>query len=807
MRGLVDDVRHAVRALRRAPGFSAAAIATLGAGVGLTVAMFSIVYGVLFRPLPFAEPARLVQVWRTSVDGTRGNFAPGPFLDLRRESRGLAGLAAYFATPMAVDTSGEPIRAEGVEVTPNFFAVLGTAPARGRTFTEADDAPGSDSLVLADAAWRTTFGGDPAIVGRHVRVDGRPRTVVGVMPPGFAYPDGARLWVVAGRDVPVPPLAVTGELLTQRDVGYLDVVARLAAGVGPGEADAELRSVAAALATRFPASDTGKGFAVTTVQDTLVGDSRRTLLVLFGAVSAVLLIACTNLAGLLLARALGRHREFAVRTALGAPVLRLARQLVVESLLLTLAGGALALVVGSWTLDGLLTLLPTSVPRTAEIRLDGVAAAFAFAIAAALGLGFGLVPAWSAGRLDTADALRSGGRTATGGRHWPRRLLVGGQVTLAVVLLAGAGVMVKSLVALQRVDTGFRADGVVTQPIGLPQNRYDAAAQTRFYQAVMDRLERDPRIAAATVVFPTPLVNNQASATVRLDRPLPGDAPDHEYRVRLGSIGHQYFATLSIAFREGHDFAPTDFDERAHAIIVNEALARQLFSGGSAIGRGIRFGDSAEDMYHVIGVVADVIAVKLDQQAEPVAYLPFTHLTLPFMRLMARGPGGEAVTRAALVGAVRAEAPDLALDPAEPLTAVVGAAAAEPRFRARLAGAFAIAAVALAALGLYSLLSFSVASRTRELATRLALGATPAALHATVLRDGLSLTGAGLLAGLVVAAALGRAVDGLLFQTSATDPGVALGLVAVMAVVAAVSCYLPARRAMRVAPIAALHAE
>ena len=806
--GVVEDVRQGVRALRRAPGFCALALLTLALGIGATSAMFSVVYGVLFRPLPFAAPEQLVRVWHTAAgNNQRGSFSAAAFLDFQREARSLSGAAGYMNSFGAVGTSGDPARVAGAEVTANFFEVLGATASRGRVFSAAADSGGAALVVLSDLLWRQHFGADPAIVGRTLRVDGQPYEVIGVAAPDFAIPESARFWRLAPRVVPTPPLEFEGDLLSDRDVGYMDVVGRMKPGVTPGEAAAEQRVLAATLAARHPDDDTGRGFEIEPVYDTIVGGIRQSLLLLFAAVGAVLLIACSNVASLMLARALGRRRELAVRTALGAPRGRLARQLIVESLILALAGGVLGVLVSTWALDGLRALLPASVPRLSAIRLDATAVGFAALVSTVVGLAFGTAPAWMSATLASVEALRDGGRTATGGRQWLRRGLVVGQVALAALLLVAAGVMATSLFKLQRVDVGFRAEGAVTQQIVLPQSRYDRAAQVRFYQGLTDRLNADPRVAAAGVVFPSPFVSSQASGTIRLDRPAPGDDPGREYTVRMGSITPRFFEAMGIALVAGRTFVDTDLPETTRNIIVNRTFADRLLGGGDVIDRVLIFGDADDERYRVVGVVADARAARLDSAAEPIAYMPYTHLTLPFMRLVVRGAVGESATREAILAAVRAEDPELALDPPATLASLVSGSAAEPRFRSRLVAGFALTALGLAVLGLYSLVSFTVAGRTREIATRLALGATPAAMRTAVLREGLALTGAGLAAGLVLAAAFGRLVEGLLYETAPLDPTVTGLLVGLMAMASVVACYLPARRAMRVAPTEALRAE
>lgn len=806
MTGVLDDLRHGVRALVRAPGFVSLAILTLALGIGATSAMFSVVYGVLLRPLPFAAPEQLVRVWSTAADGGRSSFAPGRFLDLQRESRALGDAAAYIGTFSGLAAGGDPVRLAGAEVTANFFEVLGAPAQRGRVFTAADR-PGAALLVLSDGAWRQQFGADPAIIGRSLRLDGQPFEVIGVMPRDVALPERARFWKLAPQPVPTPPMEIDGDLLTHRDLGYMDVVARLAPGVTPAEAAAELRGLAATLATRHPDDDAGNGFDLEPIYETIVGDVRQSLILLFAAVGTVLLIACTNVASLMLARALSRRRELAVRTALGARRGRLARQLIVESLVLATAGGALGVVVAGWALDGLRLLLPPTVPRLAAIRLDWAVVAFAAATSIVVGVAFGTAPAWMSRTLASPDVLRDGGRTSTGGRQWVRHGLVVGQVALAALLLVAAGVMATSLVKLQRVEVGFRAAGVVTQPLVLPQSRFDRAAQVRFYEALTERLSADPRVTSAAVVFPSPFGGSQTSAGIRLDRPAPSSTAETEHTVRLSSITPEFFDAMGITLLSGRRFDRSDFPEASRRAIVNRTFADRLLGGGDVIGRSLQLGDDAGERYAIVGVVADARADRLDRAAEPMAYLPHSHLTLPFMRLVVRGTGDEAATRDAMATALRAEAPDLALEPPQTLAALISNSTAEPRFRSRLVAAFAATALGLAILGLYGLISYAVSGRTREIATRLALGATPAAMRGGVIREGLILTAAGLVAGLSIAAALGRLIEGLLYETAPIDPGVTVALVLVMAAAAVVACYLPARRAMRIAPIEALRAE
>lgn len=534
--------------------------------------------------LPVAAPEQLMRVWQTTAgNGQRGSFSPGAFLDVQREARSLSGTAGYIGTFADVALGPEPVRRPGAEVTATFFDVLVATAARGRVFDATGDASGAALVVLSDGAWRHHFGADPQVVGRSLRVDGQPYEVVGVMPADFAFPQRAQFWGLAPQRVPTPPVQSDGDLLTQRDLGYVDVVARLVPGVTPREAMGELRVLAASFAERDPDNDRGRGFDLEPVYDTIVGEARPSL----------------------------------------------------------------------WLL-------------------------------------------------------------------------------------------------------------------------------------------------AAAVVFPSPLVTSQASASIRLDRPAPGDAPETEYTVRLRSITPQFSAAMGIPLLAGRTFTATDLPETATSVIVSRAVAERLFGGGDVIGRRLRLGDEADDWYTGVGVAGDARSAKVDTAAEPIAYLLYTHLALPFMRLLVRGPNADAVTTAALLAAVRAEDSQLALDPPETLTALVVGSSAEPRLRSGLVGSFAVTALGLAVLGLYSLVSYTVTGRTREIATRLALGATPAAMRDGVMREGLAFTGTGLALGLGAAAALGHLLERLLYETSPIDPGVIALLVALLALASLVACYLPARRAMRV---------
>ncbi len=799
------DFRHALRTFARAPGFTLVVVLTLALGIGSTTTLFSLVYGVLLRPLPYPDADRVVRVWNTRANGQDSSFSPADYLDVQREVRGFHAVAGMFAQPAILTDGAEPVRVAAAQVTPRYFDVFGVPAARGRTFADRDR--GTSVAVLADGAWREQFGGDPAIIGRTIHIDRQPYTVVGVMPRGFAaLPDDVRLWRVSSGDVPTPPLVVHGDLNAQREVGYMDVVARVAGGTSLAQVNGELRALATRLARQFPDDKAGESFRVEPLREQMVADVRLGLLVLFGAVGAVLLIAGANVAGLLLARAAARRREFAVRSALGASRARLVRQLLVESVLLATAGGAVGLGAASWGLDLLKATLPRTIPRVSEIALDPAVVLFAAGVSIAIGLLFGTAPAWIESAVTVGEALKDGGRAGTGARQWSRRSLVVTEVAVALVLLASAGLLVGSLVKMERVDPGFRAEDVAVMQLALPQARYDGAAQARFYESLVARLAADGRVQAAAVVFPTPLVNNSASAQYQVDvgpRVPQAERPN----ARLAAISAGYFSVLRIPVLRGRPFTEADMADGATSVIVNRAFAGRHFPGMDPIGHRVLLGEDAGEQFTIVGVVGDIRAGSLAEAPDPMMYLPVRQLTLPFMRVMIRSRAGLAAAADALKTAVRAEAPDLPVERVEALTTIVSASAAQPRFRAWVVTAFAAAALVLAALGLYGLISYSVTERVREFGVRLALGATPREVLAMVLREGLGLTGIGLAIGVVGALAVARAIASLLYETSASDPLTLAGVALVLALTAVVACALPARRAMRVDPIVALRVE
>ncbi len=803
-----NDLKYALRSLLKNPGFAIVAILTLTLGVGANTAIFSVVNGVLLRPLPFSEPDSIVQVWSTSPDERHSNHSPADFLDLQRENHTLAKLAAYRQDPITISANGgEPVGVRGMLVTSDYFEVFGVAPIAGRTFAGLATGASEPQVVVSETAWAQYLGSDPDAVGRTIRINGVAHTVVGITPRSFGYPERSHFWVLSPKPVPTPSMDVQGDLLANREIQYFLAVGRMKPGVTIEQAQADMSAIAQRLAQQFPKSHGRRGVALQRLRDQIVGDVQRTILLLLAAVGAVLLIACANIASLLLARASGREREFAVRAALGASRGQLVRQLIAESLLLGAGGGVLGIFVGSWSIALLRSLLPAGTPRADEIALDLPVMIAGMTIALLSALIFGIVPALQASRADATGALHEGDRGSSAGRRHARtRVLVVAEVALTLVLLVTAGLLVNSFVRLQRVDPGFSVDQVTLVSPVLPQARYpDGRRQVAFYQAVLDNLDARPDVPSAAAVFPSPLNRSQANSTFAIEGRDAADA-DKPF-ASFATISPNYFRTVGIPLISGRTFTARDRAPAPPVVIVNASLARRYWPGDDALGQRIRMGDDDGNWMTVIGVVGDSRSLGLDQAPAPMFYVPMYQLTLPFMSIVVRNAAGPAAVASAVRSALRDVDPELPIGTVRPLRDVVNAAVAEPRFRTTLVGAFAVMALVLAAVGLYGLISYGVALRTREIGIRVALGAQPRQVLLPVIREGLMLTLAGITCGAIGSLAATRLLAGLLFEVETTDP--LTFIVAALALLATgfVASYVPSRRTLNVDPLTALRAE
>ena len=803
------DFRHAARALSRTPGFTIVAVLTLATGIGANAAIFSVVNAVLLKPLPFFEADRLVRVYDGSA-GTRGTASPPNFVDWRRDNSVFEDMAAYAATSVALTGVGDAKRVAGAVVTDGFFPVLGPTPMLGRAISAADTVSGQERVVvLSHGLWRHHFDADPDVPGRTVHLEGRDYTVIGVMPPGFEYPAGAELWA------PLP--FSEEELATQRGGHYLDVVARLAPGVTVEEASSQMAAMARRLELRYPDTNTGASASAVGLREALVGDVRPALLILLGAVGFVLLIACANVANLLLARTAGRRRELAVRSALGAGRGDLVRHVLTESVLLALLGGAAGLLLAVSGLKLLLTLPVDSMPHLADTQLDATVLLFTATVSLLTGLFFGVLPAVKAGSTsDLNGALKSGGAAVTVDRASTRTrgALVVAEVALAVLLLSGAGLLLKSFVELQRVDPGFNPRDVLTFDMPLPRARYAEPQQSRaFFAELNQRIEALPGVERVAAVFGLPLSGFSYIISVEvLDGGPAYDTPGQEHYTQVRVVTPEYFRVMEIPLRSGRALGDSDRTGTQPVVVVNESAAKLLWPGRDPLGHtfelGTRLGlggDRAGGT--VVGVVADIKHKGLGEATQPEVFFAHSQFPVDYMSVAVRTSVPPQSLTAPIREQVREMDSGLPIDQMRTLEQRLANSVAQPRFYMLLLGIFAAAALFLAAIGIYGVLAYAVRQRSNEIGIRRALGARAGDLLRMVVGRAMALAAGGLAVGLLASFVLTRLLSGLLYGVSATDPLTFAGVACLLATVALLASLIPARRAARVDPIVALREE
>jgi putative ABC transport system permease protein len=808
---VLDDLRLAARVLRKNLGFVAVAVLTLALGIGANTTIFSIVNGVLLRPLPYATPQRLVDVYELRA-GRRGTVSAPDYVDWRDQNKAFEGLAAINpGSSFALSSGAGPAeQIAGASVTPNLFGILGVRPMLGRDFLSAEGVPGQTHVaLLGHGLWQRRFGGDPAVVGHSIRVDGESYEVVGVMPPGSVYPREAELW---------EPLAFsTKELQTQRGAHYLEVVGRLRDGTTLAAAQAEMSSIAGRLARAYPDTNRDSDALLLPLHEALVGSVSPALRILLGAVGLVLLIACTNVASLGLARARQRERELAVRVALGASRFRLVRGVLAESLLLGLAGGLLGLAVASWSLPLLRTLQPGDIPRLDEVRIDATVLAFAALASLVAALLSALLPAWQiASRPELQESLRSEGRGLTAG-HRARRSrfgLVVAEMALAVTLLAGAGLLARSFVTLVKVNPGFEPAHTLSFSTSLPDARYGKPEQAdAFYAELLDRLRALPGVTSAGAVFGLPLSGFRFGISAyELDGRKLASGEDDRLSTQVRIATPDYFRAMGLEVVKGRVFTDADRAGSPPVIVVNEAAARLLWPGKDPIGRSLTVGTTmglgrGRLGGEVVGVVRNAKDFGLEADVRPETFVCHPQFPVGFMSVVLRAAGDpSALTRAAIAQLA-------ALDPEVPAFDVrtmdqrVAESVAKPRFYLLLLAAFSALALLLAAVGIYGVMSHAVGERRREIGVRMALGARPGEVSALVVRQGMATATLGAGLGLVGALAGARLLRTLLFGVGPTDAVALTAAVAVLVAVALFACYIPARRAARTDPVEVLRCE
>src|SRR5262245_567416 len=812
MQTLWQDLRYGARMLMKNPGFSLIAALTLTLGIGANTAIFSVINGVLLKPLPYAEPERLVAVWEVRHDGRRGAVSYPNFADWRAQNGVFERIAIYRDTAMALTGGCEPANLRAIVTSPDLFPLLDVRPQLGRGFLPEEEKAGSRVVVLGHGAWRKYFGADPNLVGRQIKLNGRDFTVVGVMPAGFNFPveaEQADLWVSAAisseRDDPKEE-----SLNEQRGVHIYEAIARLKPGVTLGAAQTDLETVMGRLRAQYPEDVGGDHTAMRPYLNELVGDVERALLTLFVAVGVVLLIACANVASLLLARAIARQREIAVRAALGASWGRIVRQLLTESLLLATVGGVAGLLLATWGVDLLKALSPADLPRMQDVRLDGRVLAFTLLVSMLTGLVFGLIPALRAARADLNEALKEGGRGGESSRrNLLRSALVVAEVAMAMTLLVGAGLLINSFVRLQRVNLGFDPHQVLTLRVELPETRYREGRQIiNFNQEFLRRVERLPGVRSAAMVFKSPL-SGDPSTTFEVE----GQPPDKSHRLYAGARVSTpgYFRTLGVPFVSGRAFSERDEEKSAPVIIINETLAERYYPNQNPIGKRLRpeiaIAPGGPPWREIIGVVGAVRHGGPGKEPRPEFFLP--HTQMPFLSLttVVRVAGDPLAIVGAVRNEVRALDGELPVDRVKTLDQYLTESVAQPRFNTLLLALFAGVAMTLTTVGLYGVMAYSISARTREIGVRVALGARRHDVLRLVISQGMKLTLIGVAIGLVAALALTRLMAGLLFGVAPTDPATFALIALLLAGVALLACYIPARRATKVDPMVALRYE
>ncbi|MGA9769122.1 MAG: ABC transporter permease [Blastocatellia bacterium] len=802
METLLKDVRFGVRMLVKNPGFAVVAVIALALGIGANTAIFSVVNAVLLRPLPFEAPDRLMVIRETKLPQfPEFSVAPGNFLDWQKQSTVFEQMAAIQTSPFNLVGTGEPERLQGQRVTDGFFAMLGAQPQIGRVFMPEEDQPGhSNVVILSHGLWQRRFGGDPNILSQTIMLNGQSFNVVGVMPPTFRY--GGRnteLWT---------PIAFTAQDSQQHGGHYIQAIGRLKPGVTLEQTQEELSAIAVRLAEQYPNSNAGWNVKVMPLLESAVRSIKPTLLVLLGAVAFVLLIACANVANLLLARAASRQKEVAIRTALGATRLRIIRQMLTESVLLSIAGGAVGLLLALWGINLLLSLAPEDLPRVRDVSLDGKVLAFTIGITLLTGLIFGLVPALQASKPNLNETLKDAGRGSTeGGRHHIIRSgLVVFEIATALVLLVGAGLMIKSFLQLQQVDPGFNSSNALVVNVSLPKKKYpEADQQEAFYSQLLRKVSTLPGVQTAGASCVLPLTDDFVLGFEIQGRPpyAPGDEPSTNYY----SVTPDYFKAMGIPLLKGRLFTEQDSKNAPRVVIINESMAKQIFPDEDPLGKRIHVTNGPVTYREIVGIVGDVKQYGLDQKTPVQTYEPFLQEPFSFMSLVVRTAGEPT----SLSAAIRSEV--LSIDSEQPVSSIktldqiLSTSVAQQRFAMLLFGVFGAVAMVLAAVGIYGVMSYSVTERTHEIGIRMALGAGQREVLRLIVGHGMILTLIGIGVGLGAAFALTRLMSSFLFGVSVTDIMTFAVISASLTVVALTACVVPARRAMKVDPMIALRYE
>jgi len=808
---LLQDLKYGIRILARSPGFTAVALLTLALGIGGNTVIFSLINTVLLRPLPYRNPQQLVSITASDREkGETGIPASLPKLEhIQQQTRTLESVGAYYALSLNLVGRGEPEQINGCRVNADFFQALGISPVMGRGFLPAEDEIGGpDVAMLSDAFWHSHFHGDPAVIGRSISLDGKSTTIVGILPPAFRFPflqPEPDVWLPRVFDI----LGIKPERL-RLGTGFLFIIARLKPGETFTRARAELDTINRSYAEAFPGNaDSGKlALSMTSLEENLVGSVRPSLIALLVAVGFVLLIACANVASLLLARATARDKEVAIRQALGASRARLVRQLLTESLLLSFIGGALGVIVAGWCLPLLRLAAPGTVPRLNEVRLDATVLLFSLGLCLLTGVAFGLVPAWQLSRRDLHDSLKEGGRGSSGGGRGgrARRVMVIAEVAVALMLVTGAGLLIKSFGRLLSVNPGFDPRGVTTFPINLPTARYATGPQrAEFFRQALERIHGLPHVDSSGVVSFLPLAGPVRYVFFCAEGQVcRGIGKDPLIALRQASPG--FFETMRIPLLRGRTFTEKDIADSQPVVIINQTVADRYFPHQDPIGKTLQ---NSRDMIplQIVGVVADVKFNSLSTPKTEEMYLPYQQSPWMSMTIVLRSDSAPEPLISAVREKIAELDPDLPIAEIQSMQKIVSTSVAQPRLLTGLVGAFAGFALLLAAVGIYGVMAFSVSQRSHEMGLRMALGAVPRDIFRLVVGQGMRLVLAGIVLGFLASLVLTRLLSSLLFGTSANDPATFAFVAILLLVVALAACYIPARRATRVDPLVALRYE
>lgn len=814
METLIQDIKFGLRMLVKSPSLSIVATIALALGIGANTAIFSVVNAVLLRPLPFPNSEQLVSLFATDTQlgRVRGSHSYPNFFDLRAQNSSFEHVAPYHDGDFIMTGRGEPARLQGIVTTADLFPLLGVSPIMGRTFVPDEDKPSTNGrvVVLSEKLFRGRFNSDPSLLNQTITLDGVPFTVIGVMPASFEFPiqnEPAELWTtIAGEASGKSPIT------EQRGAHFLNAIGRLKSNVTPEQAQSDLNTIAARLEQQYPDTNTHNGLRLESALTALVGDIRPALLILLGAVACVLLIACANVANLLLARATSRYKEMAIRSALGASRVRVVRQLLTESILLSIVGGAVGLLLAVWWSDLLIALGKEDIPRAVHVGIDWRVLGFTAGVSILTGVIFGLFPAVHASKTELVESLKEGGRGTSEGarRNRMRNVLAVAELAVAVVLLVSAGLLIKSLWRLQNVESGLQPDNVLTFNVAVPETRYNTDKQAQFFTDLQMRLQSSPGVQSASSILPLPLNGDRFSISFQIEgREV---ARKDEPSADVFMTGADYFKTMGIPLIKGREFEQRDNHRSKPVAIISQEFARQFFPNEDPVGKRIKPGISTYDdekspYREIVGVVGDIRSRALNTEPKPAYYVPQTQVPFSQMTVVVKTKTDPRSLVSGLTKEVGAMDSDLPVFAVKTMPEYLAASVAAPRFNTTLLTIFAAVALVLTLVGLYGVMSYSVAQRTNEIGIRLALGAQPSDVVLMIVKQGSVLVVLGLTIGLFGAYALTRLISSLLFGVTAKDP-LTFGAAAVLlALVALLACYIPAWRATKVDPLEALRCE